>query len=105
MRLSAYTIFDTKGLTYSNPFFAPTHAAAVRIVKDAVADQNTTLGRHPADYVLYCCGTWDDSVGAFDPANIRDHIIDLVALVPVPKQAPLFEDLLGTDLKIARAPA
>lgn len=93
MKLSAYTIFDTKGLTYSNPFFAPTHAAAVRIVKDAVADPNTTLGRHPADYVLYCCGTWDDSVGAFDPANIRDHIIDLVALVPHTRDA---NDLFAT---------
>lgn len=99
MKVKAYTIFDTKALTYSAPFYASTDGAATRIVKDAVSDPNTTLGRHPADYILYCVGSWDDTAGTFDPAAIRDHIIDLVALVPVPAPTPLFEP----ELEISRA--
>lgn len=81
MRTNAYSIFDTKGLTYSNPFYAPTHGAALRIVKDAANDANSSLGRHPADYVLYCVGSYDDSIGLFMPLEPKEHVIDVVALI------------------------
>lgn len=81
MQIKCYSIHDTKSLTYSNPFYAPTHGAAIRIVTDAVQDLNTQLGRHPADFVLYCVGYFDDQYGHLVPVEIKEHVIDLVALV------------------------
>lgn len=81
MKYFAYTIHDNKALTYSPPFFAVTDGAAVRIVQDTVNDLNTSLGRHPADYVLYRIGGFNDENGAIFQETPLMHIIDLVALV------------------------
>lgn len=89
MKLLAFTIFDTKALQYHPPFFQHTDGAAVRMLRDLVEDSNTTIGRHPADYVLYCAGSYDDSNGQMWPEQPLRHIMDAVALVPI-KQAPLF---------------
>ena len=82
MILRAYSLFDNKGLMYSPPFFAPTDGAAVRIVRDTVQDTNTSVGRHPADYVLYLVGEYDDSKGLFVSAMPLVHIVDCAALTP-----------------------
>lgn len=81
MIVNAYTIFDTKSLVYSNPFYAPTHGAAVRIVQDAANDLNTSLGRHPADFVVYCVARYNDASGMFEPVDPREHVIDVAALI------------------------
>ena len=87
MILRAYSIFDTKALQYHPPFFQATDGAAVRLLQDLVSDLNTTVGRHPNDFVLYCIGTYDDSEGLLSPALPRLHVMDAVALVKV--QIPL----------------
>lgn len=84
MKLNAYTLFDTKSLVFNTPFFTHTHGAATRMCADLVADLNTTVGRHPADYVLYCIGQYDDEKGALVPHEIREHVVDIVSLVPMP---------------------
>jgi len=81
MIVNAYTIFDTKALTYSNPFFAVTHGSALRIVSDAANDLNTSLGRHPADFILYQVGTYNDANGVLVAMDPREHVIDIIALV------------------------
>lgn len=91
MLLNAYTIFDHKALQYYPPFFAATDAAAARSFGDLVNDPNTNVGRHPSDYVLYCCGTFLDSKGQLEPISPLRHIADAVAFVPI-RPAPLFED-------------
>jgi len=83
MRVKAYTIYDTKSLTYSNPFYAPTHGAAIRIVTDATQDNNSQLARHPADFILYCVGEFDDNSGIFMPIDPREHVIDVIACIPI----------------------
>lgn len=90
MRVSAYSIFDTKSLVYSNPFYAPTHGAAIRIVTDAARDPNSQLSRHPADFVLYCVGNYDDSNGIFLPVDPKEHVVDIVALIRLDEQPSLF---------------
>ena len=82
MILNAYTIFDTKSLVFNTPFFTHTDGAATRMCADLVGDTNTSVGRHPADYVLYQIGTYDDHLGKLTPLDIRKHIIDIIALVP-----------------------
>lgn len=84
----AYSVFDTKSLQYHLPFFQPTDGAAVRLLSDIVNDPNTSVGRHPADFILYCIGHYDDGLGGLMPVSPLRHVIDAVALVKV--QQPLF---------------
>lgn len=87
MIIHAYSLYDRKSLQYHQPFFALADGAAVRMLQDLVADGNTTVGRHPGDYVLYRCGAYDDASGQLLPVTALEHICD--ALVVAPKVAPL----------------
>lgn len=81
MILNAYSIFDSKALQYHPPFFASTYGAATRSFSDLANDLQTNVGRHPADYVLYCVGTYDDAHGHLDPHMPLVHVVDAIALV------------------------
>lgn len=81
MLLNAYTLYDNKALTYSPPFYGPAHGMAVRMVIDLAMDQSTTVGRHPQDFTLYCVGQWNDAVGCMLPADVREHIADVLPLI------------------------
>lgn len=85
MKLNAYTLFDNKALQYHPPFFAATDGSAIRSITDLVADSNTGPGRHPGDYVLYCCGTYDDNRGHFESESPLRHVVDAIALVSTQK--------------------
>lgn len=80
--LNAYTLHDNKGASYSPPFYQTNHALAVRLVRDLVADQSTTVGRHSSDFRLYCVGTFDDATGRLVPVDTPEHIVDAAGLVP-----------------------
>lgn len=85
MILNAYSVFDRKALQYHPPFFASTDGAASRSFMDLANDANTTIGRHPADYVLFRIGTYDDQKGEMIPISPLMHVVDAVALVsPAP---------------------
>ena len=88
MIVNGYTIYDRKALTYSPPFFAVADGAAVRMFTDLVGDQNTQVGRHPGDFVLYRCGGYDDSNGSLLPVTALQHIVDAMALVARPVPLP-----------------
>lgn len=99
MQLLAYTIYDNKALQYHAPFFASTDGSAVRSLSDMVSDPNTTIGRHPGDYVLYCIGSYDDQIGAMLPISPLRHVIDAVALVKL--QPSLFQDATPVPSRMA----
>lgn len=82
MIINAYTLYDRKALSYSPPFFAVSDGVAVRMLGDLAQDTNTTVGRHPADYVLYRCGAYDDQSGSLLPVSALQHIIDALAVLP-----------------------
>lgn len=84
MIINAYTLYDNKALTYSPPFYCTAHGAAVRMVMDLAGDSNTSVGRHPADFTLFCVGQFNDAVGCLLPFEVREHISDVLPLVPKP---------------------
>jgi len=94
MILRAYSLLDVKALQYHSPFFQPTDATAIRSLRDLVNDLNTTVGRHPSDFKLYCVGTYDDSTGHFETLHPMMHVMDAVALVPVTPPSLPFHDLM-----------
>lgn len=92
MKVYCYSIYDIKSGVYSNPFYAPTHGAAIRTVQDAANDMNTSLARHPADFILYCVGSFETSDGILQHLEHREHVIDIAALVHQHKPTmPLFD--------------
>lgn len=84
MMLNCYSLFDVKALIYNAPFFQHNDAVAKRMVSDLVTDMNTSVGRHPADYILYCVGTYNDQNGQLTPIDPRRHVCDAVSLLTTP---------------------
>lgn len=92
MIVNAYTLHDTKAVSYSPPFFAAAHGLATRMVMELASDLSTTVGRHPADFTLYCVGRFDTESGQILPIT-REHISDVLALTPrAPATNGLFEE-------------
>jgi len=87
----AYSIFDRKSLVFHSPWFQPTDGAATRVLEDLVNDNATSIGKHPADYVLFFIGTYDDQKGAMSPVSPLVHIMDAIALVRGAVQVDMFE--------------
>jgi hypothetical protein len=97
MKARCYSVYDRKTLSYHPPYYAPTDGAAVRALSDAMQDPNTTIGRHPADYVLYFVGEFDDQNGQLLPQHPCVHVVDLITLLPQSAQPPLFDQLAPAD--------
>lgn len=91
MILNAYCIYDLKACVYHPPFYFHTDAAAARALSDTVNDSSTNISRHPADYVLYRVGTFDDASGRLEPLSPRHHVADANAFVQL-APVPLFPD-------------
>lgn len=89
MLLKAYTVYDNKSLSFSPPFFQQAHGAAARMFSDLANDANTTIGRHPGDYVLFCIGMFDDQKGHLTYFAEHEHIVDAQSLVRFQPQLPL----------------
>ncbi len=70
MRLNAYTIFDSASGAYMRPFFLLADSQALRSFKDIAADSEHEVGKHPEDYSLIRCGTFDDQTGKFHPEDV-----------------------------------
>lgn len=81
MILHAYSIYDRKSLHYHSPFFAVADGAALRSFMDLANDTQTTIGRHPIDYVLYRVGGFDDASGLLLPTTGPEHVSDALPLV------------------------
>lgn len=77
----AYSLHDTKALTYSAPFYQPTDGAAVRVIEEIARDPNTTVGRYPADYRLYRVGSFDTDTGVLMGLVAPAFIIDCLAIL------------------------
>lgn len=63
MKLKAFCVFDVKANVFNPPFFMGQTGEAVRAFKDLANDPNTTVGRHPEDYVLKYIGFFDNESG------------------------------------------
>jgi hypothetical protein len=91
MLTHAYSVYDRKGLIYNAPFFAVTDGSAVRSFQDLANDPQTSVGRHPMDYVLYRVGSFDDAAGLLIPNVPILHVADAASLVH-PGTRDLFGD-------------
>lgn len=88
MILNVYAFYDIKASFYSAPFFLVHDSLAMRAATDLVADPNTTIGRHPADFALMKLGTFDDQTGNFE-VGLPMNLAICTAFLPRPVQGDL----------------
>jgi len=62
-----YAVLDTKGAYYTVPHFQPRDEMAVRSFRDAIANPQVEMSRHPEDYNLYHVGAFNDADGSLIP--------------------------------------
>jgi len=63
MRISLYTIFDSKAGAYLPPFTSVNDATALRSFESAIQQEDHDFNRHAEDYSLWTIGTFDQDKG------------------------------------------
>lgn len=71
MKLQAFSFRDTKAETFAAPFFVPNAAIAKRLASQLVLDQRSDLGKYPADFLLYCVGSYDTETARLEPQQVE----------------------------------
>lgn len=72
--MKVYTVYDLKSQTYMPPFCVRAEGEAVRGFADQANDKNSAIGLHPADYVLYALGDYDDRTGVIEPLAEKKQV-------------------------------
>ena len=73
--MKAYSIFDKKAGTYSNPVFCVSQGVALRMLMDLVSDQRTSIAKYPSDFALYEVGSFDEVSGSLLPTTENGSIV------------------------------
>lgn len=89
MKMLAFAILDTKSQAYCKPWFSLTIPEALRTFTDAVNTPESPYYRHPADYLIYHVGSYDDSSGLLEPCQ----------LVPLGSASNFHRDAIGTHIE------
>lgn len=97
MKLSAYSLRDTKAEVFAAPFFVPNDAIAIRLLSQLVTDTRNDLGKYPQDFMLYRIGTYDTESAKLESCNV-----DLVCTASscLPKPDPRQLRIPGTEQNI-----
>lgn len=69
--LQVFTVFDEKAGAFLRPFLARSRAEALRMFQDTCRDDTTLLAKHPEDFTLFLCGSFDELTGAISGAVLE----------------------------------
>lgn len=78
MELKVFSIRDSKGEIFHQPFFNKSHGEAERNFRELTNDQKSMISKYPEDFDLYYLGTYDDNSGRMEPLDTPQHIIKAV---------------------------
>lgn len=78
---------DAKADTFSPPFFQVNRASALRVLSDLVADERSTVSRHPEDFALFELGTFDDVTGMITSYDMPRHLSNALEWRKDPNEA------------------
>ncbi|WNK15050.1 MAG: nonstructural protein [Microvirus sp.] len=65
MKLSIYSVYDSKTEAFAQPFYMQTKGAAIRAFSELANNKDHQIGKYPSDYGLFELGHWDDVSGVF----------------------------------------
>jgi len=80
MEMKLFSIRDTKGEVYNQPFFKHTHGEAERYFREVKKDDKSLVCQYPEDFDLYYVGNFNTVTGVIDGPNTPQHLIKAVAL-------------------------
>lgn len=72
MVLNAYSLYDSKAVLYSQPWFLINDAFAIRAVVQLAREPGTSIHDYPTDFSLFHLGTFDDTLGGLTSVNPRN---------------------------------
>lgn len=81
MQLVAFAVFDSKVGAFSQPMFAPTKAAGVRMFANIANDRGTAVGANPEDYTLFAIGSFNNETGVLTPAVALESVCLALSLL------------------------
>lgn len=89
--------YDKKARSFMTPFYVTHQDVAVRAFKDAVADDESQVGRNPEDFALWNLGTFDDDTAKFSLHPSPMHIVEGMAFKPAAFAKPKVDANLGEE--------
>lgn len=83
MIMNIYAVRDSAVEAFLQPFFSPTHGAAIRSLTEAVNDKDHQFNKNAKYYSLYYLGAFDDADGVImhNESKRPDHLIDCIDLL------------------------
>jgi len=75
MKLTGFSIYDTKAEAFMPPFFMPSIGLGIRAFSDVLRDAGSPLAKHPRDYELFKVGEFDDSTGSVSTGSIVTPVL------------------------------
>lgn len=103
MIVKAFCLLDIKTGIFNTPFFMAHTGQAIRACIDLGQDMNTTVARHPADFMLCEIGVFDDQSGLVDPrpplqlGTVASFLPHQVPEPPLFRNLEAYDDRNGTD--------
>jgi len=82
VKLKVFCLQDIKAGFFMQPFMFPSTGQAVRAIMDLCSEPQTTIARHPADFILWQIAEWDDSNALYLPLPQYESLGSCVALLP-----------------------
>ncbi|AXH74205.1 MAG: nonstructural protein [Microviridae sp.] len=75
MKLTGFSIYDSKAEAFTAPFFQPTPAMGIRTFGELCRDPGSPFSKHPRDFELFKVGEFDDSTGSFGAGGIITPVL------------------------------
>jgi hypothetical protein len=89
MIVNVYTIYDSKSKAYAQPWMAPNHSTAFRnCTKACMPGSNNPCIDFPADYTLFCVGTFDELTGLIEGFQAHENLGNFLQFLPEPQVSP-----------------
>lgn len=92
--LHAFSIYDSKGETFSPPFFMQAKGEAIRAFTETASDRQTTIGKYPADFTLFQIGTFNPDDGKLEALRTPLSLGLAIEFQPQQQQIPPQAELL-----------
>ncbi len=91
MNTSLFTVFDSAANRFLDIFSAPTVEFALREFRAAVNKPGHQFNLYPADYTLFCIGTFDPEKGSVTALEAVVNLGVAITLVNQPDIVPVKE--------------
>lgn len=76
-----FVIYDNKSELFSSPFFSVRKEAAVRDLLRAAQSDESEIYHSPADYDMYCIGTYEDETAVITTFKQHEFITNAYVLL------------------------